>query len=348
MNRSNSATPNTPTALEKARRLTTVLLAATSSSFEIISSATALEAAQKLQKENHAQDEQLASLLWLFPIEQRHQLAPSYLLPVIDMLPALWKDCLLQLDRKPNEQTPALDLTRVPQLARTIVATYLCVLSKHGIRQVYDTSAGTNTAPSLKQFLSNFHNLALAFTQNCADMTADYLLSSVCAAIERADLSFDLLPESTWVWEISEAEHEPQEYPGDNLAHLQTFLRKFWLTTGSYSEPHPLARQVFYVRDEADHSGMQGAIDRLMASIAVRFPSLFVIRKERFTQKHRQACWSRCAILSWHGGLAFDSRHKCLLESQSADPLTEFFRFADIPSLDDQRRQLTQLTVRKD
>ena len=236
----------------------------------------------------------------------------------------------------------------MPQLARTIVATYLCVLSKHGIRQVYDTSAGTNTAPSLKQFLSNFHNLALAFTQNCADMTADYLLSSVCAAIERADLSFDLLPESTWVWEISEEEHEPQEYPGDNLAHLQTFLRKFWLTTGSYSEPHPLARQVFYVRDEADHSGMQGAIDRLMASIAVRFPSLFVIRKERFTQKHRQACWSRCAILSWHGGLAFDSRHKCLLESQSADPLTEFFRFADIPSLDDQRRQLTQLTVRKD
>lgn len=348
MNRSNSATPDTSTALEQARRLTTVLLAATSSSFETISSATALEAAQKLQKENHAQDEQLASLLWLFPLEQRHQLAPAYLLPVLDALPTLWKNCLLHLNRKPNEATPALDLPRVPQLARTIAATYLCILSKHGIRQVYDASDGTHTALPLKLFLSNFHSLALAFAQNCADMTADYLLSSVCAAIEQADLLFDLLPESTWVWEISEAEHGTQEHPGDNLTHLQTFLRKFWLTTGSYSQPHPLARKVFYVRVEADRSGMEGAIDRLMASIAVRFPSLFVIRKERFTQKHRQASWSRCAILSWHGGLAFDGRHKCLLESQSADPLTEFFRFADIPSLDDQCRQLTQLTVRKD
>lgn len=348
MNRQNSTTLETATALEQARRLTTVLLAATSSSFETISSATALEAAQKLLKENHAQDEQLASLLWLFPRKQRNQLAPAYLLPVIDALPALWRDCLSQLNRKPNEEMPALDLTRVPQLARTIAATYLCVLSKHGIRQVYDTSAGANTSVSLKQFLSNFYSLAQAFTQNCADMTADYLLDSVCAAIERADLLFELLPESTWVWEISEAEHGTQEHPGDNLAHLQSFLRKFWLTTGSYSQPHPLARKVFYVRVESDRSGMQGAIDRLMASIAVRFPSLFVIRKERFTQKHRQASWSRCAILSWHGGLAFDGRHKYLLRSKSADPLTAFFRFTNIPSLDDQCRQLTRLTVRQD
>ena len=348
MNRSNSATRDTPTALEQARRLTTVLLAATSSSFETISSATALEAAQKLLKENHAQDEQLASLLWLFPLEQRHALAPSYLLPVIDALPTLWKDCLSQLNRKPYEEAPSLDLTRVPQLARTIAATYLCVLSKQGIRQVYDTSAGANTSASLKQFLSNFYSLARAFTQNCADMTADYLLSSVRAAIERADLLFELLPEATWVWEISEAEHGTQEHPGENLAHLQSFLRKFWLTTGSYSQPHPLARKVFYVRIESDRSGMQGAIDRLMTSIALRFPSLFVIRKERFTQKHRQACWSRCSILSWHGGLAFDGRHKFLLKSQSADPLAEFFCFQNIPSLDDQCRQFTQLTVRKD
>lgn len=348
MNRSNTATPDTPTALEQARRLTTVLLVATSESFETISSATALEAAQKLQKENHAQDEELASLLWLFPLEQRHQLAPAYLLPVIDALPALWKACLLQLNRKPNEKTPALDLTRIPQLARSIAATYLCVLSKRGIRQVYDAPAGASTSPSLKQFLSNFYSLAQAFTQNCADMTADHLLSSVCAAIEQADLLFDLLPESTWVWEIYEAEHGTQEHPGDNLAHLQSFLRKFWLTTGSYSQPHPLAGKVFYVRDEADRSGIEGAIDRLMASIAVRFPSLFVIRKERFAQKHRQACWSRSPILSWHGGLAFDSRHKCLLESQSADPLATFLRFQPIPSHDDQCRQLLRLTVSED
>ena len=348
MNRSNTATPDTPTALEQARRLTTVLLVATSESFETISSAPALEAAQKLQKENHAQDEELASLLWLFPLEQRHQLAPAYLLPVIDALPALWKACLLQLNRKPNEKTPALDLTRIPQLARSIAATYLCVLSKRGIRQVYDAPAGASTSPSLKQFLSNFYSLAQAFTQNCADMTADHLLSSVCAAIEQADLLFDLLPESTWVWEIYEAEHGTQEHPGDNLAHLQSFLRKFWLTTGSYSQPHPLAGKVFYVRDEADRSGIEGAIDRLMASIAVRFPSLFVIRKERFAQKHRQACWSRSPILSWHGGLAFDGRHQYLLKSQSADPLATFLRFQPIPSHDDQCRQLLRLTVSED
>lgn len=340
MNGSRFLSHNTPNALNQAVRLTTRLLPSHSVCFETIASETALQAAQWLDLQNHPQDEQLAALLWLLPSASARELAPVYLRPTLDALPGLWKQCLQWLDRRCDEPPAVEAFSLAPQPARSIVAAYLYILNEQGRRQIYESPDRMAEPLPIKRFLKNFLALARALASGASDTTADILVHSVSLSIHEAGLAFDLLPESTWVWEVSNTDEALADRPDGHLNLLKSFLRKFWLTTGSYPQKHALADKIFYVRVEDDRAGSHGAVDRLMASLAVRFPSLFIFRKERFSQTHASVCWSRIGINSWHGGLVYAGRRQYLLKSQSADPLAEFFRFTANGTPADQLRLL--------
>lgn len=343
MNGSKSVSHNTPNALNQAVRLTTQRLPSSSVCFETISSETALQAAQWLGLKNHPQDEQLAALLWRLPAASARGLAPVYLRPTLEALPGLWKQCLQWLDQRCDENPAVETFSRAPQPARSIAAAYLYILNEQGRRQIYESPDRMTEPLPIRRFLKNFLALARALAFRASDTTADILVHSVSLSIHEADLAFDLLPESTWVWSVSLANEASETSPGEHLKSLERLLRKFWLTTGTYPQEHALAGKIFCVRVENDRAGSHGAVDRLMASLAVRFPSLFVFRKERFSQTHASVCWSRTEITSWHGGLAYAGRRQYLLKSQSADPLAEFFRFTASGTPADQLRMLERI-----
>lgn len=335
---------STPMALDQATRLACSLLPNSSNCFERISAETALEAVDYLKTHNHSQDEQLAALLWLFPAREVRSLAPDYLISTIEALPKLWKEILPKLGRLPDETTVRRPLSQAPLPAYTIASAYLYVLNEHGRRQIYESPDRLTEALPIKQLLKNLLALARELAEKDPYITANQLVASVCASIEDAALIDDLLPESTWVWAVRSNTESPDSTRPSALQSLRRFIREFWLTTGSYPEDHPLADKVFFVRIEKDRTGAEGAIDRLMTSLAIRFPLLFVIRKEPFTAELKTVRWGRTPILSWHQGLGYSGRRQCLLKSKAADPLSEFIRFKRSTSLAEQRQQLVAMT----
>ncbi len=335
---------STPLALDQAMRLTTSLLPKSSHSFERISAETALEVVSLLRSCNHTQDEQLTALLWLFPDKEIPRLAPGYLVPAIRALPNLWKQILTELNRRNNESIIPVAIQRMPPIACSIASAYLYVLNEHGRRQIFEFPDQFAEPLPIKQFLANFLCLAKELTKKDPYMTADRLLLSVCTSIEHAALTDDLMPETTWVWAIrSNAETEGFDSAG-SLKSLKRFLREFWLTTGSYPPDHASADKVFFVRIEKDRTGAEGAIDRLMTSLSIRFSMLFDIRKEPFSADMKTLNWSRVPIHSWHQGLGYSGRHQCLLKSKAADPLSEFIRFKRNASQTEEYQQLIGIT----
>lgn len=299
--------------------------------YEVISVDTALEVVNRLRETNHSQDEQLAALLWLFPKNEIEALAPGYLLPVIDALPGLWENILLQLSRL-GDESQSVSLPQAPAVAKSIAATYLFILNEHGCRQIYrspDRSAGI---VSIKEFLGNFLDLARQLAFQSPDTAADHLIGSVRNSIQQAALVSDLLPESTRVWAITAKANPLVANAKEILTKLESFVRRFWLTTGRFPVDHEMTDKIFYVRLKEDPNEANFAIDRLMASLAIHFSTLFVIRKERFSDSMKSVVWSRTAVWSWGMGLGYSGRYQRLLKSQNADPLTEFMRFNDSES----------------
>ena len=344
MHTGNKNQHSTPLALDQAMRLTTSLLPKSSHSFERISAETALEVVSLLRSCNHTQDEQLAALLWLFPDKEIPRLAPGYLVPAIRALPNLWKQILAELNRRKNESIIPVAIQQMPAIACSIASAYLYVLNEHGRRQIFEFPDQFAEPLPIKQFLANFLCLAKELTKKDPYITADRLVLSVCTSIEHAALTDDLMPETTWVWAIrSNAETEGFDSAG-SLKSLKRFLREFWLTTGSYPSDHASADKVFFVRIEKGRTGAEGAIDRLMTSLAIRFSMLFDIRKEPFSAEMKALCWSRVPIYSWHKGLGYSGRYQCLLNSKSADPLSEFIKFKRNTSPSMQHQQLINIT----
>ena len=288
----------------------------------------------------------MAALLWLFPDHEIRRLAPGYLIPTIEALPKLWKQILAELSRRQSDVRPQGALLQTPTLAYTIASAYLYVLNEHGRRQIYESPDNLAEPLPIKQFLENFLCLARKLVKKDPNMTAARLKLSVCATIDCAALTEDLLPESTWVWAIRPAAEVVDKLAADSLESLKHLVEKFWLTTGSYPKEHALSNQVFFVRIRQDDTGSVGSVDRLMASLAVRFSLLFNIRKEPFTEELKAVSWNRVSVSSWHQGLSYSGRLKALLRSKAADPLSEFFRFECDRPRDEQYRQLLRISHR--
>lgn len=338
------STHSTPAALDESMRKACKLLREKSMSFEVISSQCALEVAGWLCRNNHSQDEQLAALLWLFPQSERLRLAPGYLLPAIEALPSLWKDILRVLNKAQTLRFDGAFLAAAPAVSKTIAAAYLLNLNEHGCRKIYEAPDRLTQHISTKTFLENFLSLAKELARSAADTTADKLVESVEASIRDAALVSELLPRSTWIWEI-EAKLEPtDDRAGQSIKLLNRLLRRFWLTTAICEESGTRVGSVLLVRAETGNDEHNSALDRLMTSLAIRFSGLFEIRKKRFSEKHQTVCFDRTGISSWHMGLGYSGRYKALLGSREADPLSVFFKKHMAGSFEEELNQLKRMT----
>lgn len=337
-------THSTPKALDESMRNACKLLRPRSSSFEVISSQCALEVTDWLCKHNHAQDVQLAALLWLFPQDEIQRLAPKYLMPAIAALPPLWNGMLKVLDKAPNAGFDCDFLEVAPALSKTIAAAYLLNLNEHGCRQIYEAPDRLAHTISTETFLANFLSLARKLAQGAADGTADRLVQSVEASIRDAELVSEFLPLSTWIWEIESKLESTDHRANQSIKLLDRLLRRFWLTTATCNKAGTQFDSVLFVRDETGIDPQNGSLDRLMTSLAIRFSRLFEIHKERFSEKHQTLSFDRTSISSWHMGLGYAGRYKALLESHVADPLADFFQKDIAKSIEEELKQLIRMT----
>ena len=326
--------------------------------FEVISVEIALAAARRLAETNHCADDVLASLLWLLPLREMKALAPEYLLPVICDMPVLWKNLLDRLDGRQGAAKGNF-LQGAPRLARVIASTYLDVMLRRGLRQVYELPDQTNGEVSTKDFLDNFYSVACALAGTKKEggevqtksvlnrilnpgpvgsfskfedavqkigegsAAADGLVATTKQTIRFAGLTDALLPEESWVWQVEALPSLVPDKAQEKIKNLHRLLRYFWLTTGVFYESKDSSELVFFVRTEKRSEKALTAIDRLMASISVRFSAFFRIEKVCSAKIKNKVRWSRESIYSWHMGLGYSGRFQSLIESLAADPLSE-------------------------
>ena len=326
--------------------------------FEVISVEIALAAARRLAETNHCADDVLASLLWLLPQRKMKALAPEYLLPVICAMPALWRNLLDRLDGRQGAAKEN-SLQGAPRLARVIASTYLDVMLCRGLRQIYELPDQTNGEVSTKDFLDNFYSVACALAGTKKEggevqtksvlnrilnpgpvgsfskfeeavqkigegsAAADGLVATTKQTIRLAGLTDALLPEESWVWQVEALPSLAPDKAQEKIKNLHRLLRYFWLTTGVFYEPKDSSELVFFVRTDKRSEKALTAIDRLMASISVRFSAFFRIEKVCCAKIKNKVRWSRASIYSWHMGLGYSGRFQSLIESRAADPLIE-------------------------
>jgi len=126
-------------------------------------------------------------------------------------------------------------------------------------------------------------------------------------------------------------------------------LSGFWLSTavsatdGRVEALHLLAEKS---RGEAGKgAGEEGAaIERLAASVAVRFSKVFSVARTQKREAVGEPSFHRSGISGWHMGLRLKGRHDQLLGSREADPLTEFLRMEPRADLKTQLGQIVRLS----
>lgn len=282
-----------------------------------------------LKSYNLSDDERLASILWLIPASSMAYLAPKYLQTAIHSVSPVLKILHNFLIEQSVNEECLEDIKRAPVVTQSIVCAYLFVWFRH------------NPDINGKDLLRNLLALAQTFTCNPHDTTGDKLLCAVKERIHACNLAVKLLPEETWIWKLEPAQtwsNLSGMSEQDALKHLEDLIRKLWLTTGFVQESE---KPALYVACLPHLAGIpDGAVDRLMTSLAIRFSKLFMISKVKGKADAPKIPWSRSTILSWHEGLHKQALQKKLLMSSKADPVE-----IAIPSASDAQAQLDLLVA---
>ena len=336
MTESSSGTHDTPASLKEALHLAIDTLPPQSSSFGQLSAGLVLEAINRLQFKGFSQDDQLAAILSTLPRQESFRLAPSYLIGDVDAVSNLWKLFVMHLGYQSSSDQPSVAtigtaISEAPARARSIISVFLTVANEHCCRSM------SADIPNIvcKPYLQNMLAIAQALEKTTVDTTADDLMDSVTAAIDKVHLTDELTPERTWVWLVQAHKDLALPVAREVISGLKRVTRKQWLIKGEL--PNGTSQEpMFFVRNEHGRDGNEGVVDRLMASLAARFGKLCTIRKVRYSEKLSEVQWSRQAVSSWMTGMAYQAARERLLTSTRADPLEAIVDIDDLSTANDQ------------
>lgn len=340
---SSSGTHNTPAALQEALHLAIDCLPPLSRSFGEVSSGLVLEAVNRLQFKGFSQDDQLAAILWTLPRKESLRLAPNYLTADIDAVSNLWKLFVMHLGYQSSSDQPSVAtigtaISEAPARARSIISVFLTVANEHCCLSMSADIPNIVCKPYLQIML----DIAQALEKTAVDTTADDLMDSVTAAIDKVHLTDELTPERTWVWLVQAHKDLALPVAREVISGLKRVTRKQWLIKGEL--PNGTSQEpMFFVRNEHGREGNEGAVDRLMASLAARFGKLCTIRKVRYSEKLSEVQWSRQAVSSWMTGMAYQAARERFLTSTRADPLEAIVDIDDLSTANDQLKTFEQL-----
>lgn len=343
MTESSTGTHDTPASLREALHLAIDTLPPQSSSFGQLSASLVLEAINRLQFKGFSQDDQLAAILSTLPRQESFRLAPSYLIGDIDAVSNLWKLFVMHLGYQSSSDQPSVAtigtaISEAPARARSIISVFLTVANEHCCRSM------SADIPNIvcKPYLQNMLAIAQALEKTTVDTTADDLMDSVTAAIDKVHLTDELTPERTWVWLVQAHKDLALPVAREVISGLKRVTRKQWLIKGEL--PNGTSQEpMFFVRNEHGRDGNEGAVNRLMASLAARFGKLCTIRKVRYSEKLSEVQWSRQAVSSWMTGMAYQAARERLLTSTRADPLKAIVDIDDLSTANDQLKTFEQL-----
>lgn len=200
MTESSTGTHDTPASLKEALHLVIDTLPPQSSSFGQLSAGLVLEAVNRLQFKGFSQDDQLAAILSTLPRQESLRLAPSYLIGDIDAVSNLWKLFVMHLGYQSSSDQPSVAtigtaISEAPARARSIISVFLTVANEHCCRSMSADIPNIVCKPYLQKMLA----IARALEKNAVDTTANDLMDSVTAAIDKVHLTDELTPEHTWV-----------------------------------------------------------------------------------------------------------------------------------------------------
>ena len=239
---------------------------------------------------------------------------------------------------QPSVTTIGTAISEAPARARSIISVFLTVANEHCCRSMSADIPNIVCKPYLQKMLA----IARALEKSAVDTTADDLMDSVTAAIDKVHLTDELTPECTWVWLVQAHKDLALPVAREVISGLKRVTRKQWLIKGEL--PNGTSQEpMFFVRNEHGREGNEGAVDRLMASLAARFGKLCTIRKVRYSEKLSEVQWSRQAVSSWMTGMAYQAARERLLTSTQADPLEAIVDIDDLSTANDQLKTFEQL-----
>lgn len=307
----------------------------------------ALRAAADLAEHNHPEDDQLLSLLWLLPDEIAGFRTPGSMKVLVSGVRKVWTGILSAIPGTHQAPEP-FDAGVEPSVARVIAATYLRMVMESERAEALRLSV--KPAPEREAFYRSLLVIAQEFKKHSPDLSGELLLEAAKRAIRDEGLKQKLLPEEVRdaIWTFSLRPQVPRAEGDAALKNLRAFLSGFWLSTavsatdGRVEALHLLAEEG---RGEAGKgAGEEGAaIERLAASLAVRFSKVFSVSRTQKREAVGELRFLRADISGWHMGLRLKGRHDQLLRSQEADPLTEFLRMEPSGDLKTQLGQIGRL-----
>ncbi|WP_297608418.1 hypothetical protein [uncultured Sutterella sp.] len=314
---------------------------------ELLTLDIALRAAADLAEHNHPEDDQLLSLLWLFPNEIAGSRTPGSMKALISGVRKVWAGILSAIPGTHQAPEP-FSTGDEPSVARVIAATYLRMVIQSGRAEALRLSV--KPAPGKEVFYERLLAIAGALKEHSPDLSGELLLEAVKRAIRDEGLKQKLLPEEVRdaIWTFSLRPQVPRAEGDAAVRSLRCFLSGFWLST-AVSATDGRVEALYLLAEEGRGEAGKGAgeegaaIERLAASIAVRFSKVFSVAKTQKKEDGIELSFHRAGISGWHMGLRLKGRHDQLLRSREADPLTEFVRMEPSCDLKAQLGQIGRL-----
>ena len=201
--------------------------------------------------------------------------------------------------------------------------------------------------PEREAFYQSLLAVAEGLKKNSPDLSGDLLLEAVKRVIRAEGLKQKLL----WgevrdtIWTFALRPQVPAAEGEAALRSLRSFLTGFRLSTaGSMTEGRVEAVHLLAEEAKGETGEKGAAIERLAASLAVRFSKVFSVVRLQRKEAQGKLMFHRAGITGWHMGLRYKGRHDQLLRSQEADPLTEFLQMEPSGDLKTQLEQLGRLS----
>lgn len=317
---------------------------------EVLMLDVALRATADLAEHNHPEDDQLLALLWLLPDDIAAHRTPGSMKTLLPKIRGVWAGILSALSEAHPEiethlESTPFDAGDEPPVARVIAATYLRMLLESGAAESLRSSV--KPVPEREAFYQSLLAVAEGLKKNSPDLSGDLLLEAVKRVIRAEGLKQKLLSGEVrdTIWTFALRPQVPAAEGEAALRSLRSFLTGFRLsaavsmTEGRVEAVHLLAEEA---KGETGEKG--AAIERLAASLAVRFSKVFIVVRLQRKEVQGELMFHRAGITGWHMGLRYKGRHDQLLRSQEADPLTEFLQMEPSGGLKTQLEQIEKLS----
>ena len=319
-------------ALAQALSLAAVCLPQDGCAYDRITLDIVLATAANLLRHNRPENEVRLAILWQLPASAAEQLVPEHLRPDLKALAVFFDRTLdfLAADEplEPDDIERQADeiLAPIPDAARIVAAVHLKAIVDRSPKRVF--YAADRPEPDRALFFTRLLALAKTFAAGTSDLTGERLLLSVKAAIRSARLKQTLLPDEMddriWLFQIRQ--EVPTEKREAILKRLDKLLSALWLKVGCVPGKNgegtdPWRNDALYVLLEEARAENTPALERCMASLAVRFQNLFSVRRLARDDVRSDICWRLLSMDHWHMGLRYAGWHKWLCQSTSADPL---------------------------